>query len=159
MPEKKIKIGGIMRNTGLAMIGVMSAPDRPGVAGAILEALGRNDINVQFIVQCIDLNNCDYVILCINQDDLDIASPLLEEVEEEVKATGLVHIPHVAMISIFGPDFRHRPGIAGTMFSALAAVNINILAISTSISTVSCVIDAKHLADAEKVLRETFELP
>ncbi len=63
------------------------------------------------------------------------------------------------MISIFGPDFRERPGIAGTMFSALGAREINILAISTSISTVSCVIDIDRLGDAVDAMRETFDMP
>jgi aspartokinase len=65
----------------------------------------------------------------------------------------------VAVLSIFGPDFRERPGIAGTMFSALGSRDVNILAISTSISTLSCVIDADRLGEAVSAMRETFDLP
>jgi aspartate kinase len=70
-------------------------------------------------------------------------------------------IPHseAAIVSIFGPDFRERPGIAGTMFEALATQGINILAISTSISTVSCVIESDSLETALNALRKTFDLP
>jgi aspartokinase len=67
--------------------------------------------------------------------------------------------PEAAIVSIFGPDFRERPGIAGTMFDALAAEEINILAISTSISTVSCVIESAALEAALNSLRKTFDLP
>ena len=45
------------------------------------------------------------------------------------------------------------------MFSALAAEGINILAISTSISTVSCIIDLEWAAVAERALRAAFVLP
>ena len=45
------------------------------------------------------------------------------------------------------------------MFDALAARHINILAISTSISTVSCVIQAEGLETALSALRQTFDLP
>jgi aspartokinase len=45
------------------------------------------------------------------------------------------------------------------MFSALASVGINILAISTSISSISCLIDADDMDEAIQVLEETFELP
>ena len=45
------------------------------------------------------------------------------------------------------------------MFEALAGKDINILAISTSISTVSCVIDADQLETALFSLRDTFDLP
>jgi len=65
----------------------------------------------------------------------------------------------VAIVSIFGPDFRERPGIAGRMFDALAGRQVNILAISTSISTVSCVVASAQLDLALRALRETFDLP
>jgi len=155
----KIKIGGIIRNSNLAKIGVMGIPDRPGVAGAILSALGREGINVEFIVQCIDLNNNDHVVFCVAREDLEAALSTLEKIKPELGAKEVMHNPNVGIVSIFGPDFRERPGIAGAMFSALASAGINILAISTSISTVSCVIDANLLPDAVKVLEKTFDMP
>ena len=156
---KKVKIGGVIRNPDLAKIGVMGIPDRPGIAGAILSALGREDINVEFIVQCIDLNNNDHVVFCVAQDDLEAALSTLEGIRPQLGAKEVIHVPEVGIVSIFGPDFRERPGIAGAMFSALASVGINILAISTSISTVSCVIDANRLPEAVRVIEETFDMP
>ena len=155
----KIKIGGIMQTTGLAKVGVMSIPDRPGTAGHIMDALGARRINVQFIVQCIDIHNNDHVVFCISEEDLPRAEDLLETVRAELGAEQVIQRRNVAVMSIFGPDFRERPGIAGTMFSALGAREINILAISTSISTLSCVIDADRLDEAVAAMRETFDLP
>ena len=155
----KIKIGGIMQTTGLAKVGVMAIPDRPGIAGHILAALGRKEINVQFIVKCIDIHDNDHVVFCIAQEDLDRAKDILEEVKHELGAEQVIQRDNVAVLSIFGPDFRERPGIAGTMFSALGKHDINILAISTSISTLSCVIDADRIQEAVLAMRETFDLP
>jgi len=45
------------------------------------------------------------------------------------------------------------------MFSALASVGINSIAISTSISSVSCVVDAGDVEAAVDVLNEAFEAP
>ncbi len=155
----KIRIGGIMQNGHLALLNVTSVPDRPGTAAAILGGLGKKSINVQFIVQCIDQNNQDQVALCVDRDDLPSAIETLHAVAPELSAGQIVPYPEAAIVSIFGPDFRERPGIAGTMFEALASVNINILAISTSISTVSCVIESSHLDAALGTLRKTFDLP
>lgn len=155
----KIRIGGIIRTEHLAKIGVMSIPDRPGVAAAVLGALGQRRINVPFIVQCIDLAHKDHIIFCVDRDDLDEALKVVHEAVERVGAEAVVHNPNVAIIAIFGPDFRERPNIAGTFFSALAAAGINILAISTSISTLSCVIDADRMEDAVNAVCEAFELP
>lgn len=155
----KVKIGGIMSNGGLAKVGVMSVPDRPGVAAAILNRLGEQGVNVQFIVQCIDLENRDHVVLCVGRDDLQPTLEALEAVKEEIGAQKIIHNPEVGIVSVFGPDFRERPGIAAEVFQTLASEGINILAISTSISTVSCVIAEELLDQAAEVLGETFILP
>ena len=156
---KKVKIGGVIRNSNLAKVGVMGIPDRPGVAGAILAGLGRKGINVEFIVQCIDLNDHDHVVFCVARDNLGAALSILEQIKLQLGAKEVVHDPEVGIVSIFGPDFRERPGIAGAMFNALGSAGINILAISTSISTVSCVLDARRVSEAVRVIEQTFDMP
>jgi len=155
----KIRIGGIMQNGHLAMLNVTSVPDRPGTAAAMLGGLGKQSINVQFIVQCIDQSDQDQVALCVDRDDLAAALEVLHAVAPELSAGQIVPYPEAAIVSIFGPDFRERPGIAGAMFEAMASAGINILAISTSISTVSCVIESSNLDSALGALRNTFNLP
>ncbi|MBN1658342.1 MAG: ACT domain-containing protein [Anaerolineae bacterium] len=155
----KTRIGGIMQNAHLSLLNITSVPDRPGIAAALLGGLGQQNINVQFIVQCIDQNNRDQVAMCVDRDDLQAAMQVLDHVAPGIDAGRVNAQPEAAIVSIFGPDFRERPGIAGTMFEALATHQINILAISTSISTVSCVIEAAQLEAALSALRNTFDLP
>lgn len=155
----RIRIGGTMQNAHLALLNVTAVPDRPGIAASILGDLGQRGINVQFIVQCIDQNSQDQVALCVDRDDLQATEEIVRRLAPELKAGKVLVHPEVAIVSIFGPDFRERPGIAGTMFQALAQRDINILAVSTSISTVSCVIEAEPLEAALAALRSTFDLP
>lgn len=159
MREQRIKIGGIIQNRNLAKIGVMSIPDRPGVAGAIFTTLGERGINIPFIVHTIDLNNLDNIVICVAREDLTAALEVLNIVKETVGAEEIVYDGEVGIVSMFGPHFGERPGIAGVMFSALASADINILAISTSISSTSCLLDADDMDEAVRVLEETFELP
>jgi aspartate kinase len=159
MHGQKIKIGGIIQNRNLAKIGVMSIPDRPGVAGAIFGALGAKGVNAPFIVHTIDLNNLDSVVICVARENLTAALEALDTVKETVGAKEVVYDREVGMISIFGPHFGERPGIAGVMFSSLASAGINVLAISTSISSLSCLVDVSDVDEAVRALREAFELP
>jgi len=159
MHEQKIKIGGIIQNRNLAKIGIMSIPDRPGVGGAIFSALGAKGINFPFIVHTIDLNDLDSVVVCVARDDLAAALEVLDAIKETVGAKEVVYDREVGMISIFGPHFGERPGIAGVMFSTLAAAGINVLAISTSISSLSCLINVSDMDEAVRALREAFDLP
>lgn len=156
---EKTRLGGVIQKTSLAQIEVLSVPDRPGVAAALLKALGEAGINVQFIVQCMDSEKRDHIVLCVESDDVKQALVLVEKVSPLICAGCIRATEDVAILSIFGPDFRERPGIAGQMFDALAHVGINILAISTSISTVSCIIQRASLEKAKESLLQVFELP
>ncbi len=155
----KTRIGGILKNQTLARISVIGLPDRPGVAAAILGALGDARVNVDFIIQCVDLNQQDHFVLCIQRDELPEALRVVEESTREVRARSIVHDSRAASIAIFGPDFRERPGIAATMFRALAQAGINIEAISTSISTVTCIIAEASLQDALAAINRYFDVP
>jgi aspartate kinase len=152
-------VGGILRYRGLVLLGVMAAPDRPGLAAAIFQVLGQACVNVQFIVQSIDLNNESHVLFCVAEEDWARALELLAPVADQVGSRRVTDSRPVALISVFGPDFRERPGIAGLAFGALAEAGINILAVSTSISTVSCVVEADAFEAAIAALGNVFALP
>jgi len=159
MTNRKLQAGGLIQNDHLAMIGVMDIPSRPGVGGRIFSALSDQGINVEFIVHLIDLEKKDHIVLCVDRDDLSEALTTVEGVREEVGGKAVTSDPEVASVSLFGLDFREQRGIASRMFEALGDCNINIRAISTSLSTITCVIEAQRLDEAVRALREAFTLP
>lgn len=156
---EKERIGGILHWHQLTRLGVLSIPDRPGVAAAILSSLGERHINVPFVVLCIDLHQHTHMIFCVSRDDAFSAREAMERLRDELPAEALEEEPGVGIVSIFGPDFRERPGIAAAMCTAITNVGINILAISTSISTVSCLVAEPGVDRAVAALQETFALP
>lgn len=155
----KVKAGGIIRNERLAKIGVLSAPDRCGLACDVLRVIAQEGINVEFIVQCIDLADNSHIVLCVSEDDLDTALSALKPLRSTLKAEQITSQRNVVLMSVFGPDFRERPAIAAAVFESMASAGINIMAISTSISTVSCLIDGNRAEDAVVALRDHFDLP
>ena len=157
--EGKVKVGGIMASTGLATVSILSLPDRPDAAGTVLHALGKRNINIEFVVHNLDLEGNGNMTFCIDQKDLETALEVLEGVKPLIEAKGISYHPNVAVISVFGPHFRERPMISGLMFNALGTTGISVLAISTSISSCSCVIQADRIEDAARALHETFEAP
>jgi aspartokinase len=156
---EKIKVGGIMQSDGRAVVKVMSCPDRPDIAGLVLGALGDGNINIEFLVQSFDLDGFSNFTLCIDRKDLESTIEVLEAMKPSIEAKVISYNPNVAVVSVFGPHFREKPKISGIMFSALASVGINSIAISTSISSVSCVVEAAEVEAAVDALNETFEAP
>lgn len=157
--EAKIKVGGIMKNTGLATVSILSIPGRPDVPGMILHALGKRNINIEFVVHNLDIEGNGNMTFCIDQKYLESTLEVLEEIKSLIEAKGISYHPDVAVISVFGPHFRERPMISGLIFNALGTAGIDVLAISTSISSCSCLIQADQAEDAMRTLHETFEAP
>ncbi|MCX8118620.1 MAG: hypothetical protein N3G78_11880 [Desulfobacterota bacterium] len=157
--EGKVKVGGIMAASGLATVSILSLPDRPDVPGTILHALGNRNINIEFVVHNLDIEGNGNMTFCIDQKNLEAALAVLENVKSLIEARGISYHPDVATISVFGPHFRERPMISGLMFNALGTAGINVMAISTSISSCSCVIEASQVEEAMRALHDTFEAP
>lgn len=77
---------------------------------------------------------------------------------DKVWGRRLLHFPEVGVVTIHGPEFREQPEVAGQVCAALAAVGIATLGLSTSFSTVSCVVLRDRLGDTVKVLKGVFHL-
>jgi aspartate kinase len=159
MTNHRLPAGGLIQNDHLAMIGIMDIPSRPGVGGKLFSALSDQGINVEFIVHLIDLEERDHIVLCVDRDDLSEALPVVERVREEVGGKAVTSDPEVASVSLFGLDFREQRGVASRMCKTLGDRNINIRALSTSLSTITCVIEAQRLDEAVQALRDAFTLP
>lgn len=157
--EGKVKVGGIMAASGLATVSILSLPDRPDVPGMILHAMGGRSINIEFVVYTFDIEGNGNMTFCIDQKNLEAALAVLESVKSLIEAKGISYHPNVATISVFGPHFRERPMISGLMFNALGTAGINVMAISTSISSCTCVVEANQIEEAMRALHETFDAP
>ena len=155
----KIKVGGIMQSDGRALIRIMSVPDHATVAATVLGAMGENGINIEVLVESFDLDGYGNLSLIIDQKDLDNALSALEEIKPTIDAKALSYVPDVAVITLFGPHLREKPLVHAMMFSSMATVGISSLAISTSISSVSCVVEGQHLNTATQALTEAFDAP
>ena len=156
---KKIKLGGIIEHRDLNVLSLENIPDQSGVAGIIFQALGQRGINIQFIVQTLNRLRQSQVILAVAESEGREALAVMEELRPRIGHPDLTLQSDRAIISIFGPHFRERPGIAGTFFQALGSQGINLLAVSTSISTCSCIIRASDLSTAVKAIEQAFDVP
>jgi len=159
MTDGKPRAGGLIQKDHLAMIGIMDVPSKPGVSGRLFSALAKQGITVELIVNLIDLEERDHIVLCVERDDLNRALAVAEQIRTQVGGKGITSDPNVALISLFSLDLRESLDVASHMFRTLGDCDINIRGISTSLSTVTCAIDARHLDRAVQALRDTFTLP
>jgi len=156
---ERIKIGGILQSDGRALLRIMAAPAKSGAAGTLIGAMGDGGVNIELLAQCMDLDDNLNFTLVFDQKDLDQALSLVEGVKPQLRAEGVSFQQDVAVISVFGPHLREKPRVPGLMFSILAAAGLEPVAIATSISSVSCVVEGATLDAAVAALEEVFEAP
>jgi len=155
----KILIGGILQAKNYTMLKIVGLPNKPGFAGRILTKLGRANINLHFIAEGEDALGFANMTLCIFPKDAKEAVKIIKSQKNGNKEQQVDEIPNIASLTVYGPHFREKPAISGEMCSTLGKANVNILGISTSISSICCLIKDEEYYRAYDALLKVFQLP
>lgn len=152
-------VSGISHNRDEAKVTLLKVSDRPGVAAGVFGPLAEASVNVDMIVQNVseDGKTTD-LTFTVGQADLNLAVEVLETRKDEIGFHKIVADAGLVKISIVGVGMRSHPGVAQTMFNALAKKGINIKVISTSEIKVSVLIDEEYTELALKALHSAYGL-
>ena len=151
-------VTGVAYSKDEAKITLQDVEDKPGIAAEIFEPLGKNQINIDMVIQNVssDGKTTD-ITFTVKRDDLDKSLEILKK-NKQIRYKNLSFKSNVSKISIVGAGMVTTPGITYKMFRALAEEKINILAISTSEIKISVIIDEKFTVEAAKKLHSIFNL-
>ena len=151
-------VTGVAYSKDDAKITIIGVADKPGVAADIFEPLGKNQINVDMVIQNIspDGKTTD-ITFTIKRNDLNKTLKTLKS-NDKISFKSLDHNDAVSKISVVGAGMVTTPGVTYKMFRALADEKINILAISTSEIKISVIINEKDTLKAVKKLHSIFNL-
>lgn len=153
-----VVVSGVTYDKNQAKITVIGVPDRPGIAKAIFDPIADANINVDMIIQNVSQDGLTDISFTVARTELPKAVKVIENVVKEIGAQKFITDDSIAKVSCVGVGMRSHPGVAATMFDALADEGINIIMISTSEIKVSCVIEDKYLELAIRALHRAFEL-
>ena len=155
---KKV-VTGIAYSKSNAKVSVVGVVDKPGVAADIFEPIGKNNINVDMVIQNTSLDGKKAnVTFTIKREDLSKTLSLIKKNKQKLNYNKIIHDDKLAKVSIIGAGMIANPGVTYKMFRSLADEKINILAISTSEIKISVLIREDLTQKAVKVLHKTFEL-
>ena len=151
-------ISGIAFNRDEAKLTIRGVPDTPGVAFKILGPISAANIDIDMIVQNVSHDNTTDFTFTVGNADYDRALAILQSTAKEIGGGEVAGTTSIAKVSIVGVGMRSHPGVASSMFEALAQENINIQMISTSEIKISVVIDEKYVELAVRALHTAFGL-
>ncbi|MCY1015700.1 bifunctional aspartate kinase/homoserine dehydrogenase I [Pyxidicoccus sp. MSG2] len=130
-PQHPVRGLSFLRDIALVNIAGAGLKGVPGTAARVFEAMAHASISVVLITQ--GSSECS-ISFCVQQAESERAVRALEaafEVEREAgKVDTIERQGGLAVLSIVGDGMRHRVGVAGTFFSALADVGCSIAAIA-----------------------------
>jgi len=157
--QERIECGGLMERGGLCLIEVLGFAWRPGMDAGILDKFGDAGIPLSYLSIGYDARRSRNLILCVNLPDLDRVSPLLEEVAAEFRPELIERREPVVKLTLYGPHFNERYALVAEVFSALSTQGIDIHTVSSSVNSISFVMDAADRDRTIACLRERFDWP
>jgi len=154
-----IVVTGIAYSKGNAKISIVGVEDKPGVAADVFEPIGKNNINIDMVIQNTSLDGKKAnITFTIKREDLKKTLSLIEKNKQKLNYNKITQDDKLAKISIIGAGMQANAGVTHKMFRSLADEKINILAISTSEIKISVLIRENLTQKAVKALHKTFGL-
>ncbi len=141
-----------------ARVTVLGVPDHPGAALAVFSKVAARKISLDMIVQNEAAEGRADISFTVAHEDLAETLRAVEQAVAELGAHGCDHDQDASKVSVVGLGMATRPGVAGTMFRALAEKGINIQMISTSQIKISVVVARAMAEEALRAVHEAFEL-
>ena len=152
-------VTGIAFSKDEAQISVRQIQDKPGVAASIFGPLAEANINVDMIVQNVSEDGATTdLTFTVPASDYARARDTITSAKAKIGYARLDSATDVAKVSVIGSGMRSHAGVAAKAFSALAARNINIRAITTSEIKFSVLIDAAYTELAVRTLHTLYGL-
>lgn len=153
---EKMIVNGVARDTKCARVAVINLPDEPGFAFKVFSLLAKHKINVDIILQSVGRDGLKTISFTVAQDDAERTREVLEENKEALKFEAISVNTKVAKVSIVGAGMQSNPGVAATMFEALAGAQVNIRMISTSEIKISVLINEEDSERAVRAIHDKF---
>ncbi len=152
---EKMIVSGVAADSDAARVAVIGLKDEPGVAFKLFNALAKQNINIDMILQSIGRHGKKDISFTCTDEDADLAKQIIEdqmEFEEIDVDKG------VSKVSIVGAGMQTNAGVAAKMFEALYDANINIRMISTSEIRVTVLINENNTERAMNAIHDKFNL-
>ncbi|MBR5478857.1 MAG: aspartate kinase [Clostridia bacterium] len=153
---EKMNVSGVAKDKNIARISLVNLADVPGIAFKIFSVLAAKKINVDIILQSIGRAGTKDISFTVSADNVQATLDILNDNKDKIGFENILVNEKVCKVSIVGAGMVNNPGVAATMFEALADANINIQMISTSELKVSVLIDEEDADKALSAIHEKF---
>ncbi|MFN4290698.1 MAG: aspartate kinase [Permianibacter sp.] len=151
-------VSGIAFSRQEAQLTITDVPDEPGTAARLFGALAGAHIESDMITQTPRPGRRTDFSFTVARGEAAAARELLLKQCEFLRPEAIAVSSHVAKVSVVGVAMRTHPELATRLFEALAGERINLMAITSSESKISVLIEERYLELAVRTLHTAFAL-
>jgi aspartate kinase len=155
--EKAI-ISGVTHDVSEGKLTIQDVPDRPGIAARVFRRMADEGVNVDMIVQNVSTAGTTDISFTVPREDGLRAKNSIDAELREIGGQDVTYDEGIGKVSLVGAGMRSHPGVAATMFAALADAGVNIEMISTSSIRISVVVREADVVKAVRAVHDRFSL-
>ncbi|MBX9877904.1 MAG: aspartate kinase [Candidatus Obscuribacterales bacterium] len=152
-------VSGVAIDKDQASVAILNVPDKPGIAGTIMQTLAAQNIVIDMIMQAFHPTmGKNSITFTVHQNDLDQTIAALNQIKSDLGASEVLSDPDIAKVSLIGAGLAGQPGVAARVFNTLGKNSINIKMIATSEMKLTCVVSQADTEKAAQLIHDAFEL-
>ncbi len=155
----KIECGGLTRREDLVLVELRGFAPLAGHRRNVLKRFGDYAIPLCSLTVSWDAEDAENLCICLNRSDLERAEPLLAMLSNEIAPRRVVTWHPVTILTVYGPHFLERYGLANEFIATLADHRLTVLSICSSVNSVSFVVHEKDVETSVLARAARFNWP
>ena len=151
-------IAGVALDRLQTRVTVNDLPDNPQAIASLFDALGEAGLSVDMIIKNLGNAGKSNLTFSVTTDQFTRVEKVISQTLNKLGSGTVRSAGEISKLSIVGVGMISHPGVAGTLFKALASVGINSELITTSEIKISVAIDPAKADAAVRAVHTAFGL-
>ena len=151
-------VSGVALYRSQTRVTVSDIPDNAAATAALFNALGDAGLSVDMIIKNLGAQGRANLTFSVNTEQFAQAEKVIGAVLGQLGSGTVRAAGEVAKLSVVGVGMISHPGVAGTLFNALATVGVNCDLITTSEIKIAVAIDPAKADAAIRAVHDAFRL-
>ncbi len=151
-------IAGVALDRLQTRVTVNDLPDNPQAIATLFDDLGQSGLSVDMIIKNLGKDGKSNLTFSVSTDQFVRVEKVVSQTLKKLGSGTVRSAGEISKLSIVGVGMISHPGVAGTLFKALASVGVNSELITTSEIKISVALDPAKADAAIRAVHTAFGL-
>jgi len=151
-------IAGVALDRLQTRVTVNDLPDNPQAIATLFDDLGESGLSVDMIIKNLGKDGKSNLTFSVSTDQFVRVEKVVSQTLKKLGSGTVRSAGEISKLSIVGVGMISHPGVAGTLFKALASVGVNSELITTSEIKISVALEPAKADDAIRAVHTAFGL-